>query len=233
MIDHKLVYQQEGDRYQCLITREDYQGNLLPAIQKIIHLEGLHVVDLGSGTGRLARLLLPTARVVYAFDTSVPMLTVAVDLLEKISEGRWLAAGADHRAIPLPRESADVIISGWSFCYLVVWEGSGWKPALLKGLKELKRVLRKEGKVILIETLGTGVVKPQPPEALVPYFNFLEDHGFQQTWIRTDYKFHNMEEARQLVNFFFGEEMLPKIKGTAEPILPECTGIWVSQESSL
>ena len=232
MIDHKLVYQQEADCYQRLVAREDYQGNLLPAIQKIIQFEGLDVVDLGSGTGRLARLFLPTARNVYAFDTSVPMLGVAVDLFEKISRDRWLAAGADHRAIPLPRESADLIFSGWSFCYLVVWEGPQWESALVRGLKELKRVLRKEGMVILIETMGTGVLQPHPPEKLVPYFNFLEDHGFDKTWIRTDYKFESLDEAYELVEFFFGEEMLPKIIQAPQPILPECTGIWWSDKSS-
>ena len=233
MIDHKLVYQQEAESYQRLIAREDYQGNLLPAFQKIIHLEGLDVVDLGSGTGRLAGLFLPTARSVFAFDASVHMLSVAANLFGEIGKDRWLAAGADHRAVPLPGGSADVIFSGWSFCYLVVWEGSLWESALVLGLKEITRVLRKGGMVILIETLGTGVLQPQPPEALVPYFNFLDELGFKSTWIRTDYKFNSQHEAHKLVEFFFGAEMLPNMNQAPEPILPECTGIWWSREINL
>jgi hypothetical protein len=97
------------------------------------------------------------------------------------------------------------------------------------GLKEIRRVLRKEGMVVLIETLGTGVLQPHPPETLVPYYKFLEDLGFNQTWIRTDYKFTSLDEAHELVNFFFGEEMLSKISQAPEPILPECTGIWWSR----
>jgi SAM-dependent methyltransferase len=233
MVDHKQVYQQEGDNYQRLIAREDYTGNLLPAIREIIPQYGLDVVDLGSGTGRLANLLGPTARNVFAFDKSIHMLSVAAGIFEKTLEENWLAAAADHRAIPLPQNSADLILSGWSICYLVVWEEGDWRSALLDGLREIKRVLRDGGTVIIIETLGTGAKQPQPPDKLVPYLNFLEELGFNQTWIRTDYKFHNREEAHELVEFFFGEEMLCKINQDVEPILPECTGIWWSRDINL
>ena len=230
MVDHKQAYQQEGDRYQRLIAREDYQGNLLPAIRELIPYEGLDVVDLGSGTGRLAGLLGPAAGRVYAFDSSPHMLGVATKLLAEFPSEHWLAAAADHRAIPLPHNSADLLLSGWSFCYLVVWEGKNWQLALSEGLREIKRVLREGGSVILIETLGTGVTNPQPPEKLETYFNYLEDLGFKRSWIRTDYKFHSRKEARELVKFFFGEEMLHHLNQDTEPILPECTGIWWCRE---
>jgi len=233
MVDHKIAYQQEGDKYQRLIAREDYQGNLLPAIRGIRSFQGLDVVDLGSGTGRLASLLGPTVRSMYAFDLFVQMLSVAVAQFEKSLEGHWLAAAADHRAIPLPQRSADLILSGWSFCYLVVWEEEDWRKALQEGLREIKRVLRKTGTVILIETLGTGVTQPQPPEKLGAYFESLEDLGFRRTWIRTDYKFRSMAEACELVDFFFGEDMLEFISDEVEPILPECTGIWWSRASEM
>ncbi len=226
MVDHKEVYQQEGDRYQRLIAREDYQGNLLPAIQHIVPLKGLEVVDLGAGTGRLTSLLRPTVKRVFAFDRSVHMLHVAAGLLAEFSGEGWLTAAADHRAIPLPLNSADLIISGWSFCYLVVWEEDDWQPSLLAGLNEVKRVLRNEGTAIIIETLGTGVEKPQRLDKLEPYFNALEKYGFSQTWIRTDYKFHNRKEAQELTSFFFGDEMLGKLTEDTEPVLPECTGLW-------
>jgi ubiquinone/menaquinone biosynthesis C-methylase UbiE len=233
MVDHKLVYQQEGDSYQRLIDREDYQGNLLPAIQKIIAVDSLHVVDLGSGTGRLARLVQPIAGSVCAFDRSSHMLGVAVDVSKEDPRCSWMNAAADHRAIPLPTSSVDLVLSGWSFCYLVVWEEQNWESELLAGLREIERVLRKGGTVILIETLGTGVVQPQPPEKLVSYFKYLESLGFQRSWIRTDYKFIDLVEAHELVNFFFGAEMLPKVIQDNEPILPECTGIWWYRDFNL
>jgi ubiquinone/menaquinone biosynthesis C-methylase UbiE len=226
VVDHKQVYQQDGEKYQQLIAREDYKGNLLPAIQKLVPLAGLDVVDLGTGTGRLASLLGPIAGSISAFDRSVHMLEVASRHLAKLPLNTWLIAAADHRAIPQPRNSADLILSGWSFCYLAVWGGVDWKSAIGNGLKEIKRVLRAEGSVILVESLGTGNSDPQPPDKLKPYFSFLEDQGFYHSWIRTDYKFRNREEAQDLTAFFFGEEMLQNIQLAPKPILPECTGIW-------
>lgn len=226
MADHQQIYQQEADRYQRLIAREDYQGNLLPALRKIKPLEGLDVVDLGSGTGRLACLLAPLARSVYAFDASFHMLEVAAQRLWALGLPRWLAAAADHREVPLPSGSADLVVSGWSICYLVVWEDSDWRKSLERGLREMERLLRKGGTLVIIETLGTGEQEPRAPDKLQAYFHYLESAGFERTWIRTDYRFQSRLEANELVEFFFGKEMVPKIGRGDHPVLPECTGIW-------
>jgi hypothetical protein len=78
-----------------------------------------------------------------------------------------------------------------------------------------------------LETLGTGYEQPEPPEDLVPYYEYLEVCGFQHTWIRTDYLFENMAEAESLARFFFGEALVEKIQRKENRfILPECTGIW-------
>lgn len=233
MVDHKQVYLQEAEQYQRLIAREDYQGNLKPAIQEIVPLDGLDLVDLGSGTGRLVSLFGSAARRMIAFDLSPHMLGTAVDLFGDQLGNRWLAAAADHRAMPLSPNSADVILSGWSFCYLAVWEKERWDSALWEGLKEIKRVIRDQGWVIIVETLGTGVEEPQPPDKLVPYFDFLDGQGFDRTWIRTDYRFNNIVEARELTSFFFGEAMPANLSQEPQPVLPECTGIWSCRVSDL
>jgi SAM-dependent methyltransferase len=226
MADHQQIYHQGADHYQRLIAREDYQGNLLPAIRLIKSPDGLDIIDLGAGTGRLACLLGPFARSVYAFDSSPHMLEVGVQQIRALGLTRWLAAAADHRRVPLPSGFADLVVSGWSICYLVVWEGQGWQASLQQGLQEMRRLLRKGGSLVIIETLGTGEVQPQIPDKLAGYFRYLEDAGFNQTWIRTDYRFRSRSEASELVEFFFGAEMLAKIGPGEYPVLPECTGIW-------
>jgi ubiquinone/menaquinone biosynthesis C-methylase UbiE len=107
-----------------------------------------------------------------------------------------------------------------------VWEGRDWQSSLQQGLQELKRLLRQGGSLVIIETLGTGEQQPKAPEKLGDYFHYLESAGFDRTWIRTDYRFQSRTEANQLVEFFFGEDMLSKIGPGDRPILPECTGIW-------
>ena len=53
------IYQTEGDKYEALIAREDYQGNILKSLREITSLENRIVLDLGAGTGRLACMLAP------------------------------------------------------------------------------------------------------------------------------------------------------------------------------
>jgi ubiquinone/menaquinone biosynthesis C-methylase UbiE len=226
MPDHKEIYLQEADRYQRLIDREDYQENLKTALNQIRPWDGLDVVDLGAGTGRLAVMTSRSARTVFAFDLSPHMLEVAYEKLIALGAKNWLTAAGDHRAIPLASQTVDLVLSGWSFCYLVVWEEENWKSSLHEGLDEIQRVLRPGGTTVIIETLGTGVEEPQRPDKLENYFRFLEEEGFQHQWLKTDYLFETRDEAAELTEFFFGTEMLDAIIFNPEPILPECTGIW-------
>ena len=92
MAEHQQIYQQEADRYQRLVAREDYQGNLLPALSAIKAPEGLDIIDLGSGTGRLACLLGSLARSIFAFDSSFHMLEIGAQRLQDLDPPRWLAS---------------------------------------------------------------------------------------------------------------------------------------------
>ena len=54
MSDHqRKIYQSDADRYEALVAREDYQGNIPRALDQIVNVNGLDVFDLGAGTGRL------------------------------------------------------------------------------------------------------------------------------------------------------------------------------------
>ena len=220
------VYQQHADQYERLIQREDYQGNILSAIESYCSLEGIDVVELGAGTGRLTRLLAPHVKSIKAFDASAHMLETAAESLRKMGLTNWSTGVADHRQVPVEDASADLVISGWAFCYLAVWGGTDWLSALQDGMSEIKRILRPNGTVLIIETLGTGHEKPNPPEHLSGYYDWLSETGFERGWIRTDYRFESLEEAVELSTFFFGEEMGQKIREKNWQILPECTGIW-------
>jgi len=226
MPTEKEVYESHADQYERLIRREDYQGNILSAIESYCPLDGIEVVELGAGTGRLTRLLAPHVKSIKAFDSSTHMLDVAEKSLREMGLTNWEAGVADHRQIPVPDSSADLVISGWSFCYLAVWGGAKWKSALQEGLREIERVLRPGGMILIIETLGTGTEKPRPPEHLEAYFNWLTETGFERGWTRTDYRFESLEEAVELSMFFFGEEMGQKVRENHWGILPECTGVW-------
>ena len=229
MPTEKEVYEKYADEYDRLIQREDYQENILREIEKFVSLQKLDVVDLGTGTGRLTRLLAPCVRSIKAYDSSAHMLEIAADSLKKMELENWQIDVADHRHIPVKDASADLIVSGWSFCYLAVWGGDEWRSALEDGLKEIRRILRQGGMVIIFETMGTGHESPQPPAHLDGYYAWLTEAGFKSSWLRTDYKFASMEEAEELSTFFFGDEMGKKVVQEKWQILPECTGVWWQQ----
>jgi ubiquinone/menaquinone biosynthesis C-methylase UbiE len=224
--EHREVYAQHADRYELLVSREDYESNIVRALSQITSFEAKDIVELGAGTGRLARLIGPAANAMLAFDASASMLQVAAAKFREDGLRNWRVAAADHRSLPIAEHSADIVISGWSIVYLVVWNEDNWESELAKGLAEMKRILRPDGTMVILETQGTGYESPHPPENLLEYFSYLGRQGFEFSWIRTDYRFDSLEEAKDLVSFFFGEVMVDEIVVDGAVTLPECTGIW-------
>ena len=226
MPSQKQIYLSEAEQYEALVSREDYQGNIPRALDEIVHVNGLDVLDLGAGTGRLAGLLAPRVRSMRAFDLSAHMLGVTVHKLKKSALEHWTASVADHRFLPIPNQCADVIVSGWSVSYVAVWNPERWREELDQWFAEAKRVLRKGGHIILFESLGSGNESPQPLEHLANTYRWLDENGFQNKWIRTDYKFDSVEQSAEIAGFFFGDEMKKKIIRQKWAVLPECTGVY-------
>ena len=226
MPDLAEIYAKHADKYELLVAREDYQGNIFPTLNRIRSMDNLDVVELGAGTGRLTCMLAPVVKSIHAFDTSQHMLDAAMAKLEASGLHNWEVGVADNRELPLEDQLADVAISGWSLCYAAIWCQGVWHEELGKALAEMKRVLRPGGTIIVLETLGTGHETPHRYDELKDYLAYLEEHGFSSAWILTDYRFETLAEAEELARFFFGDEMADKVVEEKWVILPECTGIW-------
>ncbi len=222
----RKIYQTDGDRYEALIAREDHQGNIMKALDEIVNVDGLDVLDLGAGTGRLAVMLAPRTKSMRAFDVSGEMLRVCRQRFEASGFSNWMVDVADHRQLPITDHSADLVVSGWSVSYLAVWNPESWRAELEKWLGEMKRVLRRDSFIVLFESLGTGNESPVELEHLKEYYPWLDEAGFQKKWIRTDYEFISVDEAEELSRFFFGDELGDKVRANNWVILPECTGVW-------
>ena len=222
----RQIYQNDGDRYEALIAREDYQRNIEKALDEIVRVEGLDVLDLGAGTGRLAVMLAPRTKSMRAFDVSEEMLRVCRQKFEAKGLTNWQVDVADHRSIPVADQSADLVVSGWSVAYLYVWHPETWKDELEKWLGEMKRILRPGSFIVLFESLTTGSEIPVKLAHLKDYYPWLDEAGFHNKWIRTDYKFESVDEAEELSRFFFGDELGDKVRQNKWVILPECTGVW-------
>jgi len=222
----RKIYESDAERYEALIFREDHLGNIPRALDEIINVEGRDIVDLGAGTGRLTMMLAPRARFINSFDISDHMLDVTRSRLKALGLNNWRVEVADHRSVPLADDSVDLVVSGWSVSYLAVWNPDSWRAELEKWLEEMKRVLRPNSHIVLFESLGTGNESPIRLPHLENYYPWLDEMGFQNKWIRTDYHFESLDEAVELAGFFFGEEMADQVRAGRSVILPECTGVW-------
>ncbi len=224
----KEIYAHHAPEYDRLVAREDYNGNILPALQPIRPLDGLDVVEFGAGTGRLTRLLAPHVRTIHAFDGSPHMLSVARTTLPESLRPNWQLAVADNQLLPVAARSADLAIAGWSFGHATDWHAEAWRDEIDGAVQEMRRVLRSDGTAVILETMGTGRETPQPPTPeLTAFYRWLEDEqGFATTTIRTDYRFASQAEAEELTGFFFGSPMVVSLLPDGRVVLPECTGIW-------
>lgn len=224
MPNHDEIYETYAETYDLLISK---QPSLYEAIESISPIEGLDILDMGAGTGRLTCMLAPKAKSIVAIDESEAMLKVIENKLNKVSLQNWSIQVADHRVLPVKEKSVDLIVSGWSICYLGSTNVQNWKANIHQVMMEIRRVLRPGGTVIIFENFGTGSESPHPPNFLKQYFRLLEDHyGFSHKWIRTDYDFESLEEAEGLIRFFFGNNLANKVVKEQMTRFPECAGVW-------
>jgi ubiquinone/menaquinone biosynthesis C-methylase UbiE len=132
------------------------------------------------------------------------------------------------QALPVTSGWADVAIAGWVFGHFRYWMPDAWREHVGRALAEMKRALKPDGTMIVIETLGTGSTEPAPPSPeLAEFYGWLErDHGFVRRAIRTDYMFPSVARAAEVTGFFFGEDFARRASAEHWTRIPECTGIW-------
>lgn len=224
--DHfRQIYATRAADYDLLVRREDTDGNLLPALRAAGLSDGMRIVEFGAGTGRVTRLMQARAAKILALDQSHHMLEQAAPTLDP---SKVICATAANDAIPVRSGWADAAVAGWSLGHATGWYPNSWREEIGRALAEMRRVTRRGGKLIIVETLGTGRTTPAPPNtALADYYEWLETrHGFSRQVIRTDYLFTDTQESDYLIRFFFGDELADRAAQNGWVRLPECTGIW-------
>ena len=168
---------------------------------------GNHVLDLGCGTGTLAQMCIERGAVVTGVDANSGMLAVAK---RNSPSARYLNISLSHLDDHLEDESFDIILSTLAFSELTSAER-------LHVLKQIKRILKKEGKVLV----GDEII-PENFLAKCFYYAFMLPMRLL-TWIMTQNTTHAIsnfdDEVRQagmeIVNrkpFMLGMFILLEIK---------------------
>src|SRR5690349_18456670 len=179
-MDQQQIYAEHAAEYDALVSAEDCEGHLLPALEAIAPVAAARVLEVGAGTGRITRLLVGRGAHVTAVDSAPAMLAIARRHLEALgAPSLWELHCADAAALPVASGWADVAVAGWVFGHLRYWMPDDWQASITTALGEMRRALKPGGALIVIETLGTGREDPRPPSPqLAEYFEWLEaTHG--------------------------------------------------------
>ncbi len=226
-MDYRTIYAEHPEEYDRLVRAEDCEGHLPAALRAVCPLRGKVAVDVGTGTGRVAELLLREGAHVVGVEPSPAMLRVARRRMESAGGGRWELHEGRAEALPVATASADFAVAGWVLGHFRAWFPDSWEREVGRALAELERVVVPGGTIAIVETMGTGNTEPAPPSAeLGEYFAWLEGRGYARTTFRTDYLFPDVATAASVCGFFFGHAMADRIVKEGWARVPECTGLF-------
>ncbi len=231
-MDHFIhIYQQLASPYQQMISYEDVDGNLLKAIHEITPLWGKKVLDVGSGTGRLPILLADQGVKMTASDLHSAMLLEQAQW-QTTHELRWPLVRSDIAHQPHPDQTFDVVFAGWALGHTCGWHPDDFLQRINAMLTELERLLQPGGHILIFETMGTGVLTPMPPTLAHAafYAHMVNQRGYHERVLQTDYLFNSVDEAVAQTRFFFGDDLAEKIRLNNWQRLPEFTGVWHKQK---
>ena len=149
------------------------------------------VLDIGAGDGFTAERLTRSDRRVIPLEPAVGM----------IDRGRplpWVQGAAQH--LPFTDHSLDGAYATWAYFF----PDSGYGEA---GLTELHRVVRSGGPLLIVDNAGEDEFSQylDDPSQMTSDAAWWAAHGFACEVMPTSFRFDHLDEARELLAFYFGE----------------------------
>jgi ubiquinone/menaquinone biosynthesis C-methylase UbiE len=197
-------YHQEADIYQQFSDAEDYPNLIYN--QLLIHIKNKIVLDLGCGNGKYLNLFSNEAQTIIGIDKSYEQLKNAkkhnnVNIIQ-----------ADARKIPFPNYTFDVVFSCWMLGTI------SDDMSRLEIIKEMKRILKPDGIILLIENEQGDEFEEirgrnnDPLQRTKIYNEWLLNQGFIiEKHVQTYFQFNNIEQANQVFKLIWGDKIKTKI----------------------
>lgn len=203
-------YYEENDIYEIFSIAEDYPNKiynfLLPKIQ------GKTVLDLGCGTGKFMQKFYDKAHKYYGLDLSEKQLNIAKEKVKDSNNVEFMCCSAEN--IPLPDNSVDVIISTWVLGTILELDRRN------KVLEEMKRVLKKDGNIYLVENDIGGEfeeIRNRYPniKKTKEYNDWIENHYFIcDSKFETYFKFDTGNQAKRVFTNIWGTKVGSKVNSS-------------------
>ena len=167
----------------------DRPGRVIEALDARLPDSGW-IVDVGAGDGFTAERLSTRDRRLLAVEPATEMIRPDRQL-------SWVQAEA--ALLPFETASLDAAYATWAYFF-----SRGFDPS--PGLRELHRVVKPGGPLLIVENLGSDEFTAMAPSDITADRAFWDRRGFDCTAIDTVFEFDDLDEARTLLSFYFGEE---------------------------
>jgi ubiquinone/menaquinone biosynthesis C-methylase UbiE len=179
----------------------DPDGHIETAMAAICDWAGRDVLDLGCGTGFHLPRWAATARTVTGVEPHPGLVTLARRRTSSLRNVRVLLGSAQR--VPLADASVDVVHVRWAYFF-----GPGCEP----GLRELERVVRRDGTAFVIDndasrsTFGGWFRRANPqlpsPEAIE---RFWSTHGWTRVPVDMRWSFATRADLESVVRIEYDE----------------------------
>ena len=169
------------------------------------------VLDVGAGDGFTAERLTRADRAVVALEPDPGIVADTRRLL-------WAHGVAQD--IPFHDRTFDAAYSTWAFFL------SGVEPERLeRGLEEVERVVVPGGPIVVVDNAGDDEFTGLSPRPIAGDGSWWTDRGFERSVLESAFRFDSIEEARELIGFYFGEDVAGRVDDTTiEYKIAACVG---------
>ena len=164
----------------------DRDGLVIDALHEL--LPPGRVLDVGAGDGFTAQRL-GAGRSVVGLEPSAGMLARA-DLRHRVR------GEAEH--LPFVEASFDGAYATWAYFFTRDWDPT-------PGIAELDRVVRPGGPLAIVDNLGGDAFAAMAEADISADPAVWQALGFTCDVIETAFRFDDLEEAKRLLGFFFGD----------------------------
>lgn len=148
------------------------------------------VLDIGAGNGFVADYVKSNDRLVVALEPEPEMIDTDKPLL-------WSRGVAQK--LPFIDNAFTAAYATWAFFLSGI-------DCKLEGLMEVRRVVTSNGVIAIIENAGDDEFCSLSRNSISDGGEWYTNHGFERRILETSFRFDTLDEARELLSFYFGEE---------------------------
>jgi SAM-dependent methyltransferase len=148
------------------------------------------VLDIGAGDGFTASALSKPGRVV------VPLEPVP-EMIDRSKALRWVRGVAQE--LPFRARSFAAAYATWAYFFPSIGHGDA-------GLRDVHRVVVPGGRIVIVDNAGGDEFCALSDRDIASDPAWWKAQGFICEVLRTSFRFNAIEEARELLSFYFGQK---------------------------